>query len=65
MHKEPKMKRFLPRLSAAAALLATSTATLAHDGHGLAPSHWHPTDTAGFAVVALLAGMAIWLSRER
>jgi hypothetical protein len=65
MHKEPKMKQFLPRLAAAAALLASSTVTLAHDGHGLAGSHWHPTDTAGFAVVALLAGMAIWLSRDR
>jgi hypothetical protein len=65
MHKEPKMKRFLPPLAAACALIATSTVTLAHDGHGLAASHWHPTDTAGFAVVALLAGMAIWLSRDR
>jgi hypothetical protein len=59
------MKQFLPRLAAAAALLASSTVTLAHDGHGLAGSHWHPTDTAGFAVVALLAGLAIWLSRDQ
>jgi hypothetical protein len=58
------MKQYAPRLAAAAALLATATAW-AHDGHGLAGSHWHPTDTAGFAVVALLAGLAVWLSRDR
>ena len=59
------MNQFLPRLAAAAAVFATTTATLAHDGHGVAGSHWHPTDTAGFAVVALLAGLALWLSRDR
>jgi hypothetical protein len=57
--------RIARRLAAAATLLATATTTLAHDGHGLAGSHWHATDTAGFAVVALLAGLAIWLSRDR
>jgi len=59
------MKQFFPRLGAAAAMLATTTATLAHDSHGLTGSHWHPTDTAGFAFVAVLAGLAIWLSRDR
>jgi hypothetical protein len=59
------MKQFFARLAAAAATLATTTATLAHEGHGLAGSHWHPTDTAGFAFVALLAGLAIWFSRDR
>jgi hypothetical protein len=53
------------RLLTCAALLATAPASIAHDGHGLAGSHWHPTDTAGFAVVALLAGLALWLSRDR
>ena len=58
------MKQFAPRL-AAATMLTTATATFAHDGHGLAGSHWHPTGTAGLAVVALLAGLAIWLARDR
>jgi hypothetical protein len=56
--------RYAQRLAAAAALLACATATLAHEGHGIASTHWHPADTAGFAVVALLAGLAIWLSRD-
>jgi len=59
------MKQFAPRLAAATAMLTTTTATLAHEGHALAGSHWHATDTAGFALVALLAGIAIWFSRER
>jgi hypothetical protein len=56
--------RFAKQLAAAAALLVTSAASMAHEAHGLAgSSHWHATDTAGFAVVALLATLAIWLSR--
>ena len=44
-------------------LLATSAAH-AHPGHGAAQEwHWHATDTSGFLMVALLAGVAIWLSR--
>ena len=59
------MKQFAPRLAAAAAMFAAATASFAHDGHGMGGSHWHPTDTAGFAVVAVLAGLAIWLARDR
>jgi hypothetical protein len=55
--------RLIERLSTAAALLACTTTTWAHDGHGMAGSHWHATDTAGFALVAALAALAIWLSR--
>jgi hypothetical protein len=55
--------RFAKQLAAAAALLVTSAASMAHEAHGLGSSHWHATDTAGFAVVALLATLAIWLSR--
>jgi hypothetical protein len=37
---------------------------LAHDGHGaLTPFHWHASDTAGFITIAVLAGLALWLSR--
>ena len=48
------------------ATLLASLATLpafAHPGHGAAEIHWHATDTAGFLFVAVLAGLAIWISR--
>jgi len=56
--------RIARRLAAAAALLSTTAAALAHQGHGAAGAHWHPSDTAGFVFVAVLAGIAIWLSRK-
>jgi hypothetical protein len=47
------------------ALLALATSAHAHPGHGAAqPWHWHASDTSGFLMVAVLAGLAIWLSRE-
>jgi hypothetical protein len=55
--------RFAKQLAAAATVLVTSTHSLAHDGHGLTGSHWHATDAAGLALVAVLAGIALWLSR--
>jgi hypothetical protein len=55
--------RFATRFAAAAALLVTSAAPMAHEVHGLGGSHWHATDTAGFAVLALAAALAIWLAR--
>ena len=46
------------------ALLALATSAHAHPGHGAAQTwHWHASDTAGFLVVAVLASLAIWLSR--
>ena len=52
-------QRLLP-----AALCALATSAHAHSGHGAATEwHWHASDTAGFLVVAVLAGVAIWLSR--
>ena len=56
--------RFARQLAAAAALLPACVSALAHDGHGLAGSHWHATDTLGFACVALLAALALWSSRD-
>jgi hypothetical protein len=45
-------------------LLASATAH-AHSGHGAAQDwHWHATDTSGFLLVAVLAGLALWLSRR-
>jgi hypothetical protein len=52
------------RLAATAAFLSTTTTAIAHQGHGAAGVHWHATDTAGFVAVAVLAGVAIWLSRK-
>jgi hypothetical protein len=46
-------------------LLATS-AVHAHPGHGaVQESHWHSTDAFGFLMVAVLAGLAIWLSGKK
>ena len=55
-------QQILKLLSLLFALLACAPA-LAHDGHGLAGSHWHVTDAWGF--VALGAGLAaaIWFSK--
>ncbi|NPC54803.1 hypothetical protein [Caenimonas soli] len=57
--------RFAKQLAATATLMAVSAHSLAHDGHGLTGSHWHATDAAGLALVAVLAGLAIWLSRDK
>jgi len=53
------LHRLLP-----AALCALATAAQAHPGHGAASEwHWHASDTSGFLMVAVLAGLALWLSR--
>ncbi len=45
--------------------ISTGASTVfAHDGHGLAGSHWHATDVWGFVVVGGLAAAAIWFSRK-
>ncbi|MBX9611295.1 MAG: hypothetical protein K2X51_06700 [Burkholderiales bacterium] len=36
---------------------------LAHSGHGLDGTHWHASDAWGFVGVAVLAAVAVWLSR--
>ena len=41
----------------------SATATYAHNGHGLAGTHWHATDVLGFVAAALAVGVAVWLSR--
>ncbi len=61
----PMNHTLISRLLTCAAVYAGTAPAFAHGGHGLAGSHWHATDTAGFAVVAVLAGLAIWLSRDR
>ena len=51
-----------PRLTALA-LLASTLPALAHDGHGLAGSHWHASDAFGLLLAGGVAVLAIWLSR--
>jgi len=50
-------------------LITTLTATLtgaasAHDGHGLAGTHWHPTDIWGFIALAAVVALVIWQARK-
>jgi hypothetical protein len=53
------------RFTGAAALLMTTAGAMAHEGHGLTQGHWHATDTYGFVLAALLAALAVWLSRGK
>ena len=42
-----------------------SAAARAHDGHGLpAPAHWHASDSVGFVVLAVAAGLLWWARRK-
>ena len=58
--------RFLNATTLIAAYVISTRAStaFAHDGHGLAGSHWHATDVWGFVVVGGLAAAAIWVSRK-
>ncbi len=47
-----------------ALLTLLSTAAQAHDGHGLAGSHWHATDVLGLGVALIAAIAAVWLGRK-
>ena len=51
-------------LIATYAMTTGASTAFAHDGHGLAGSHWHATDVLGFVTVGCLAAVAIWLSRR-
>ena len=53
------LQRLLP-----AALFTLAASAHAHPGHGAVSEwHWHASDTTGFFMVAVLAGLALWLSR--
>jgi hypothetical protein len=45
------------------ALLLGGASSFAHDGHGLAGTHWHATDVWGFAALVMAVIAAIYLSR--
>ncbi|MDO8458108.1 MAG: hypothetical protein Q7T07_14495 [Burkholderiaceae bacterium] len=51
-------------LIATYAMSTRANIAFAHDGHGLAGTHWHATDVWGFVVVGGLAAVAIWVSRK-
>ena len=51
-------------LIATYAMSTRASTAFAHDGHGLAGTHWHATDVWGFVVVGGLAAAAIWVSRK-
>ncbi|MFM1909250.1 MAG: hypothetical protein RLZZ591_2927 [Pseudomonadota bacterium] len=53
------MKSFV----ALSSLLAATGTALAHDGHGLQGSHWHPTDAWGFVALAVVVTVAVFFSR--
>lgn len=44
-------------------VLCVSARVAAHEGHGLAGTHWHASDAYGFMLVAALSAVALWLSR--
>jgi hypothetical protein len=43
--------------------IVVSAPAVAHEGHGLAGSHWHPTDAWGFGALITAFVVAVWLSR--
>ena len=57
------MKLVAIKLAAICSLFSGPGALFAHDGHGLAGSHWHTTDAWGFAALGLAIAAAIWLSK--
>lgn len=56
------MKKIAIKMLAVAPLCIGAAAVFAHEGHGLAGTHWHATDTFGLLLVGGLAALAIWLS---
>lgn len=46
-------------------LLTGALPAAAHDGHGLAGSHWHATDAWGLIALGGVILLAVWLSRGK
>ena len=55
------MKHALSTLGAA----LVSGNAFAHEGHGLAGSHWHATDPWGLIALALVVAAALWAARRK
>jgi hypothetical protein len=51
-------------LIAVTALSTGAIDVLAHDGHGMAGSHWHAIDALGFIAVACVIGLAHWFTKR-
>jgi hypothetical protein len=47
----------------AIALLLCAPAAWAHEGHGLAGSHWHASDAFGLLLVGGVAALVYWFTR--
>jgi hypothetical protein len=58
--RRPGMKAVFGALALAASPLA-----VAHEGHGMAPHHWHATDALGFVVLAVAVGLVLWATRRK
>ncbi len=57
--------RFVRQIATATSVLS-SGAVFAHGGHGMGEgTHWHATDVWGLLLVAGLAAMAIYFSRDK
>jgi hypothetical protein len=46
-----------------AAISAFAAPAFAHEGHGLAGTHWHATDTLGFVVAGVAIAVALYLGK--
>ena len=55
--------KLAPKLLLVTPISLSATVTFAHHGHGLAGTHWHPTDVLGFIAAAVAVEAAVWLSR--
>ena len=42
----------------------TTRPALAHGGHGLFGSHWHPTGALGFVGAAGVIALAVWFANK-
>jgi hypothetical protein len=58
------MKLITTKLIAVCAVFMPATSAFSHEGHGFAGSHWHASDVASLASLAVLVAVAIWLSRN-
>ncbi|NBS08545.1 MAG: hypothetical protein EBT49_03830 [Betaproteobacteria bacterium] len=45
-------------------LVSLTPLSQAHDGHGLAGSHWHSTDALGFVAVLVVLAAVWWAKRK-
>jgi hypothetical protein len=58
------MKHFSARSLLLPVVLFVSLPAAAHEGHGLLGGHWHASDAFGFVALALVVGVAVWISRK-